>query len=283
MVQRPRPNYALRQQVTELRRRGLTLSEIGQQLGVTRQAVSSLIHLAALPVSRGVPCTACRTLIATPAGRPEDRAGALCLRCLDKAQDATTGQRLRAYRLAAGLSRAEVAWLAGIPAVAVQYAEREKVPKTSDLLLRMSRVLDLPEAPGVCSIWLPRAAFQGIRVLLAVAESNPRCRTGRELASHCHVVRHTTIASLRSNGLLVAGKGPAYGYRLARPAEEIRLLDVVEAVGWSIDLELPTLPVKGGAKLHRRLEAACGEAAEAGRAMLRAVSLADLLDGEGRG
>jgi hypothetical protein len=69
MVQGPRPNYALRQQVTELRCRGLTLAEIGKQLGVTRQAVSSLIHFAALPVTPGVPCTACHVLIPTPYAR----------------------------------------------------------------------------------------------------------------------------------------------------------------------------------------------------------------------
>jgi hypothetical protein len=38
--------------------------------------------------------------------------------------------------------------------------------------------------------------------------------------------------------------------------------------------------VKGGVKLHRGLQLARDEAAEAGRSVLRAVSLADLLDGE---
>jgi hypothetical protein len=69
------------------------------------------------------------------------------------------------------------------------------------------------------------------------------------------------------------------GYRLTRPAEDNSLLDVAEAVGWSVRLELPRVPVKGGAGLHRRLQAAWDDAAEMGRAFLRAVSLADLLDG----
>src|SRR5262245_44866401 len=119
MVQGPRPNYTRRQQVAELRRRGLTLAEIGAQLGVTRQAVSSLIHVAGLPVTRGVPCTACHALIPTPTARPWDRPGALCLRCLKRTPAATTGQRLHAYRLAAGLNRTDVAWLARLNKYAV--------------------------------------------------------------------------------------------------------------------------------------------------------------------
>jgi hypothetical protein len=38
--------------------------------------------------------------------------------------------------------------------------------------------------------------------------------------------------------------------------------------------------VKGDDVLHCRLQAACDEAAEAGRAVLRSVGLADLFDGE---
>lgn len=46
-------------------------------------------------------------------------------------------------------------------------------------------------------------------------------------------------------------------------------------------LQLPRVAVKGGRELHRRMQAACEEAAEAGRAALRAVSLAELHAGNG--
>jgi DNA-binding IscR family transcriptional regulator len=75
------------------------------------------------------------------------------------------------------------------------------------------------------------------------------------------------------------GRGPGHGYRLARPAADITLLDIVEATGGTVRLDLPAVPVKDGDDLHRRLKAACDDAAEAGRAVLRAVSLVDLLDG----
>jgi DNA-binding IscR family transcriptional regulator len=79
---------------------------------------------------------------------------------------------------------------------------------------------------------------------------------------------------------MTPGRGVS-AYRLTRPTADVTLLDIIEAVGWSLPLELPRVRVKGGAVLHRRLQAACDGAPEAGRAVLRAVSLADLLSGEG--
>src|SRR5262249_24722286 len=91
----------------------------------------------------------------------------------------------------------------------------------------------------------------------------------------------TLLGPLRPAGLVRGNSGAGNGFCLTQPAADINLLDVVKAVGWSIQLELPPVPVKGGVELHRRLQAACDDAAEAGRAALRGVSLADLLNGEG--
>jgi DNA-binding IscR family transcriptional regulator len=273
------PDHARRQQAAELRARGLTLAEIGRQLGVTRQDVFALLRHAPGPVPRGVPCTACHQLIPTPAARPEDRPGALCLRCLRRTPEATTGQRLRAYRLAAGLSRADVAWLAALDPTAVHPAEREKTQASPATLARLARVLGVPEAPSVCILQLSAAVVRALRGMQAVVGAGPQGMRGRSLAAHCGVDQTTAIPPLRDGRLIAAGKGPEYGYRLTRPATEITLLDILEAVGWRVRLELPRVPVKGGDELHRRLQAACDDAAEAGRAVLRAVSLADLLAG----
>jgi Iron-dependent Transcriptional regulator/Helix-turn-helix domain/Homeodomain-like domain len=281
MVQGRRPDNARRQLVVQLRSRGWTLTEIGRWLGVSRQAVSALIRSAALPAASGTPCSACAALIPTRAARPQDRPGALCLRCLEQFPDAPLGQRLRALRLAAGLSRTDVAWLAGVLEVNAQRAELGRRPKNADAPGRVARVLGLPEAPAVFALRLPPIVLHSLRGLLGVARAGFRGQGGRALAKQCGVGRRRAIAQLRKGGLIAAvGRGLS-GYRLARPAKDIRLLDVAEAVGSSVQLELPVVPVKGGDELHRRLQVACDDAAEAAQAVLWAVSLEDLLSGEG--
>jgi DNA-binding IscR family transcriptional regulator len=112
-----------------------------------------------------------------------------------------------------------------------------------------------------------------------VARAGCRGLGGRALAKQCGVGRRSAIAPLREGGPIAAvGRGLS-GYRLVRPAKDIRLLDVAEAVGWSVQLELPVVAVKGGDELHRRLQKACDDAAEAGRAVLGTVSLTDLVGG----
>jgi Rrf2 family transcriptional regulator, iron-sulfur cluster assembly transcription factor len=83
---------------------------------------------------------------------------------------------------------------------------------------------------------------------------------------------------LRGAGLAGCGRRPGHGYRLARPAAEITLLDVVEALGGPVCVELPAVPVEGGTELHRRMLAGYDAAAEAGQAVPQGVSLADLFD-----
>jgi DNA-binding IscR family transcriptional regulator len=117
-------------------------------------------------------------------------------------------------------------------------------------------------------------------VLLTVARAGPQGLVERKLAEQFGIVRVAAISPLRDARLIVAARNGPYGYRLARPAAEIKLLDVVEALGWPVCLELPEVPGEGDDDLHRRLLSACDAAAEAARAALRAVSLADLLDRE---
>jgi DNA-binding IscR family transcriptional regulator/DNA-binding XRE family transcriptional regulator len=274
------PDHARRQRAANLRARGLTLAEIGRQLGVSRQAVFALINYTALPVPCGVPCSACAVLIPFPAPTATDRPGALCLGCLGRTAGATAGQRLRAYRLAAGLTRADVAWLAGVHRSAAGRAEQDQVGKDTDTLARLGRVLGLPGVPPACVLQPPPRAGYACRALVAVARGGGRGVTAEWLSAQGVAVPSAVIGPLRRAGLAKCGRGPGQGFRLARPLADMTLLDVVKAVGWSIQLQLPPVRVNGGDHLHRRLQAACDEAAEAGRAVLGAVSLADLLGGD---
>src|SRR5689334_10847624 len=77
-------------------------------------------------------------------------------------------------------------------------------------------------------------------------------------------------------GILLALNGPGGGFRLARPAGAISLLDVVEAVDGPLRGDVGRVGGTGGARLNDRLQTVYDDAAAAVRRRLRAVSLADL-------
>src|SRR5947209_4013465 len=85
------------------------------------------------------------------------------------------------------------------------------------------------------------------------------------------------LKPLAGAGVLHSVRGPGGGYRLARPAKAITLLDVVEAVEGPVRGEAPPVSdTAAGRRLDARLQAVCERAAEVTRRRLRRVSLADL-------
>jgi Rrf2 family protein len=84
------------------------------------------------------------------------------------------------------------------------------------------------------------------------------------------------LKPLVSAGVLDSARGPNGGYRLARAAKAVTLLDIVEAVEGPVQGEAPPVGLDGAAALDKRLQAACEKAAEVTRRRLRRVSLADL-------
>jgi Rrf2 family protein len=77
--------------------------------------------------------------------------------------------------------------------------------------------------------------------------------------------------------VLLSLRGPNGGYRLARPPKAITLLDIVEAVDGPIRAQVPALEANGDDRLTRKLEAACGLAADVVRQRLQKVRVADLV------
>jgi hypothetical protein len=109
----PRPAPWRRRHVAGLRARGLTLPEIGRRLGLSRQLVHYYAGLAGGPPGRVACCGACRAGIAAGFRRLIDAVPAYCLHCLPA--DAPVGVRLKAHRLAAGLTLGALAARCGIP------------------------------------------------------------------------------------------------------------------------------------------------------------------------
>jgi transcriptional regulator with XRE-family HTH domain len=113
------PDFRRRRQIAALRAKGLSVLEIGRRFGITHQCVSQALRRIAKPLLR-LPCSRCGGVIESAGLLPRDEGNVLCLDCVDLDPGATFGQRLRAFRLAAGLTKAELARRAGIFATGVQ-------------------------------------------------------------------------------------------------------------------------------------------------------------------
>jgi transcriptional regulator with XRE-family HTH domain len=113
-----------RQQAAELRARGLTLPEIARKMGCTKQAVHQLLGFNE-PAPRPrkiVTCPARGTEVGT-AQTTRDHAPAYCRPCLAEKPRLPLGERLRARRIAAGLSRAALAARSGVSAPGIARME----------------------------------------------------------------------------------------------------------------------------------------------------------------
>jgi transcriptional regulator with XRE-family HTH domain len=162
MARGRKPNLERRDQAAELRSRGLTLAEIGRKMGCTKQAVHHLLGFRGpWPRPRKpVACPACGGAAGT-APTARDHAPALCLACLGKRPGATFAERLRALRIAAGLSLWALAGRAGLSAWAVRVLEKGKCRPLPGTLRKLAEALS-------------------VEVTAFLVEPAPRPRTGRD-------------------------------------------------------------------------------------------------------
>jgi hypothetical protein len=86
-------------------------------------------------------CAGCRVKVVSRAADPSDSDVVFCLPCLGKRPEATFSQRLRALRLAAGLSRGAVARRAGVSWFSVERYELGGRQPRRPQLARLVRVL----------------------------------------------------------------------------------------------------------------------------------------------
>ncbi len=146
-----KPNVERRRQVERLRAQGLSLNDIARRFGVTKQAVWSLLNSRPQrTAARAVACTGCGAVILSPGALRRDADTALCLACLRARPAVPFAQRLKALRLATGLSRTELAARSGLaPGSLRAYEEGRRAPQERTAL-RLARVLgdDVLGAPA---------------------------------------------------------------------------------------------------------------------------------------
>jgi Rrf2 family protein len=86
------------------------------------------------------------------------------------------------------------------------------------------------------------------------------------------------LKPLVSARVLLSIKGPNGGYRLARPASDISMLEILEAVDGPIRGIAPLTEENNG-PLNNKLEAICKESADATRKHLDKVKISQLVGG----
>jgi Rrf2 family protein len=127
---------------------------------------------------------------------------------------------------------------------------------------------------------LTHACGYAIRAVVYLArQKGNRLVTSRHIARDQGLPERFLVKVLKplvSARLLLSLRGPNGGYRLARPATAISLLEIVEAVDGPIQAQVPALEARESTPLDRRLEAVAAGAAELVRKRLGKVRITEL-------
>jgi Rrf2 family protein len=131
---------------------------------------------------------------------------------------------------------------------------------------------------------LTRSSRQALAGLVYLARQPPGAWYTAQEVAQAEGLPETFLMKLLGQ-LVKAGvarqvKGPGGGYSLARPAKEITLLEVVEAVDGPIRGESAGVGAGEATMLAKRLQAVCDGAAELLREWLAEVTLAALARGK---
>jgi Rrf2 family protein len=129
---------------------------------------------------------------------------------------------------------------------------------------------------------LTRAASYALHAMTHIASAKDDKPTPSHAIAKAHRIPERfllkVLKPLVGAGLLVSVKGPRGGYRLAKPARQITVLQIIEAVEG---------PIRGINAFHsggpinsveRKLDAICTQAAQQLRKHLEAIRLSSLLE-----
>src|SRR5262249_38600524 len=133
------PDLNRRSLIARLRAAGLTYRQIGQRLGVSRQCVQHALRYTDSARLVPIRCRKCGKTIAWMRPVHSKRGTVYCVDCLPAT--APFGQQLRAYRLAARFTQAELAKRIGVPQATVHCWERGWKKPGSSMLAKLVAVL----------------------------------------------------------------------------------------------------------------------------------------------
>jgi Rrf2 family protein len=163
------------------------------------------------------------------------------------------------------------------------YARRFLLGKTA----RRPRKDGTAEREPLPPAWLFRNFGPAVRVLARLADEQPGTFVSSEvLAPVAGVPRkyvYELLLTLIRAGYLQSWIGLGGGYRLARPVDDVSLLEIAELVDGPVGGDVPKLVAGADPRIDRRLQAVCDAAAEIIRRNLGWVTVADLAARNGKG
>jgi transcriptional regulator with XRE-family HTH domain len=132
-----------RQVMAGLRAEGMTLVEISRRFGISAQRVRRVLMKDKKVECRSlsVTCIECNSPIDSPAILRCDAGETLCLQCLARCSDPPFSRTLRALRLAAGMTRGQLAGRAGMSESTIGQYERGQGTPGHMVLKALARIL----------------------------------------------------------------------------------------------------------------------------------------------
>jgi DNA-binding XRE family transcriptional regulator len=120
----------------------MTLMQIGARLGISHQRVQQLLaHRVRVSKALGVRCRECGAQLLPKGATGGTLGAALCLGCLAEHPGAGFPQRLRALRLAGGLTLGDLAQRSGLTSATIMLYEHGKRNPKPRSLAQLVRVL----------------------------------------------------------------------------------------------------------------------------------------------
>jgi len=124
---------------------------------------------------------------------------------------------------------------------------------------------------------ISQATRYSVRALIHLAKRDGRIVTAHQIAEEEKLSRGflaRLMVVLAKNGIAISLKGPHGGFRLAKPAKEITLLEIMEAVDGPIVGEVSLNKIN--TPPTRKLQGLCTDIAKDTRNRLAKVKLSDL-------